>query len=984
MSCPSSFLLHTRLSASPPPDLLPTIAAIAAVRGALGREGSLLSSVASRSYRLPLWARLAQPRRWAHNADASLELRRAQPDGFEAASHAKASQEAWRHGKRGEDSVSSRFEGELAGDPEEEIVSQAEEPRSTLSPTPHAPSSATTSTLDLGNSAVLLSNDATLPGVIVAESKAPARRPASKTVLNGGISQRERAERKRQLEHISATLGVREAQATKRRLEREDEVRKEKRKALVKRLRPYLQRQMKLIELEAEEERREVEVRKTWTLEKLTGEGLTLDGMEGYWLQVEQKPGGAGEKGKKRAMAHSAIRTAVFHRPGKARLGWTKIQKGDQVELKRADVASPLDTSDEWQDEVCAATVRSVSDNEIRLNLEAPFHGLNLVAHPLWRIDLAYNDLIEQRLKESVQALSHDVQATQRAGAEWSGTRLVDMLLDGGPEARTAAEELTVAKWIEKNGHNAGKPDYGTLNETQRQAVELMLSEPISLVQGPPGTGKTSTIVAAIRLLKQHYRIPHPILLTSHTNVAVDNLAQGCKDAGLNVVRAGATVRVRESLNDITLDGLMEKHPSKARLDELNARKIATIKALQGLGTGSSGDGSEGGAAAIADEAFQEEFGLSLDVDLLGEIASMQDTPRLQKKLSLLMQKTFVLKREMETDIFQSVDVVCCTALSAPLLRAIDFPLVFFDEASMATEPIAISAMIKGCQQLSLIGDQKQLSPLVKSRQVADEGLGLSLFERLMERGDVRSVMLNTQHRMHPSLSRFPNDEFYDGRLEDAEVVATLPPVRSSYINEAKYLSFVNHKGRESVTQSKSLENNREGAIVVRIIADILCKNEDIRGAEIGIITPYLGQKELLWKSLQDPSSYLRSLLAREVARLGGSKSRLTEIDDIEIHTIDGFEGREKKVVVFSLVRANSFKYWGFLTEEKRWNVALTRAKNALVIVGNQSMLERAPTQGEGEGQDGDSCAEEESFIHRFGDHLRSSKCVIVADDVVQ
>ncbi|UZJ53423.1 hypothetical protein CBS101457_002743 [Exobasidium rhododendri] len=831
---------------------------------------------------------------------------------------------------------------------------------------------------------------------VVLESKIPTRRPASKTVLNGGVSYRERAQRKLHLQRITETLGPAEARATQKRFEREDEARKGQRKVLLEKLRPYMESQLQLIELEAEEQRKEVEIRKSWSVEKLTKEGLALNMMEGYWLQNEKER--RNEDGKvikaKKKSQYLTLRTAVFHRIGKARLGWTKLQKGDQVEMRKAvkrqtpeetfiDGESRSTETVDSPDEVISATVKSITENEIRLNLGAPFHDLDLIANPLWRIDLAYNDLIEKRLKDSVEALMHDVEATQRADSELSGTSLVNILLEEGHEARAKSNKLTIARWIEENCQGMEEPDYGSLNKTQRAAVKIMLSEPISLIQGPPGTGKTSTIVAAIRLLKQHYEIPHAILLTSHTNVAVDNLAQGCKDAGLNVIRAGAMARVRESLNDITVEGLMEKHPAKPRLDDLEASKISTIKALQALQNINQTDEGDEGTIEVEDRELPRSD-VDADVEwLVGQSlsADSSEVAKLQKKLSLLIQKTFVLRRDMETDIFKGVDVVCCTALSAPLIRVVDFPLVFFDEASMATEPITIATMIKGCQQLSLIGDQQQLSPLVKSRQVMEEGLGLSLFERLMARGDCKSVMLNTQHRMHPSLSHYPNKEFYKGRLKNAKPTLRIPAIESAYIKGGRHLSFVDHKGKESVTKNKSLENNREAEVLVKIIADILCRNEDISGSDIGIITPYLGQKELLWKSLQDPSSYLRALLTNEVARLGGSKSRIREvIDDIEIHTIDGFEGREKKVVVFSLVRANSMKYLGFLKEEKRWNVALTRAKNALLIVGNYSMLKR----GDKGWMDSDEQeeGEEESFLHRFSDHLLEEDCIVAAEDV--
>lgn len=937
---------------------------IASIPLKAGRGAGILSLIeGSRSYSVPNWARSIHPRRYAH--DTSHYSYEPQSDASDASSQYSPPPKTWSHPRSRHPQERYRYPGAVQKTSQKAERTELDQPKDV--------DAASAST----NTPVASWSSEHAPAIfsrqeIELDSKKPKRRPASKTVLNGGISHRERTERRAQLKHIEDTLGVRESQAMQRRFEKEDASRKEKRKSLIARLRPYIEKQLKLIELESEEQRKEVEARKTWSLAKLTKEGWALDGLEGFWLQKEkEKKGGQSSN-------YTAIRTAVLHRPGKARLGWTKVQKGDQVELKKVHMKDAEVVGSDEEDEVCSGTVRSINDNEVRINLEAPFHDLDLIAHPLWRIELAYNDLLEQRLKDAVEALAHDTEATQRAGAELSGSRLVEMLLDPGEESRVKVEGLTMAKWIKDNRRDLEDPDYGSLNKTQRQAIDLMLKEPISLIQGPPGTGKTSTIVAAIRILKQHYKIPHAVLLTSHTNVAVDNLAQGCKDAGLNVIRAGAMVKVRDSLNDVTVEGLMERHPSKPRLDELEANKVAVVKALQSLQDEVETKVVPALASVLPEEVIKDDLEWLADAT---RSSSGTQLTRLQRKLSLLMQKTFVLRREMEADIYRDVDVVCCTALSAPLIRVIDFPLVFFDEASMATEPVTIATMIKGCQQMSLIGDQQQLSPLIKSREVLDEGLGLSLFERLMERGDLKSVLLSTQHRMHPSLSEFPNEEFYAGRLSDAPATSAIQPIQSSYIKLGKHLSFVNHKGKERVTKNKSMENSGEADTVIKIIADVLCKNEDVSGSEIGIITPYLGQKELLWKSLQDPTSNHRNLVAKEIARLGGPRSRLTELNDIEIHTIDGFEGREKKVIIFSLVRANALKYLGFLKEEKRWNVALTRAKNALIIVGNASMLERGNGVGK---QDVTEEFEEDIFLHRYADHLRQHDCTIDAKEVQQ
>lgn len=873
------------------------------------------------------------------------------------------------------------------------------------------------------------------------------RRTASRTVLNGGMTQQEKVERKAKLEIIALRQGVSAAQAEMKRLKREDARRRQRRKAYLLSLQPYIEKNLRLIELEAEEDRKVVEQQRMWTDAKMRQQGIMLQGLEGFWLQGSVVSATADEEamigksqastiapsGSKKGKAASApfVRTAVFHRPGKAKLGWTRIQKGDQVELRSERKKSVDGTAIEREDtDAVLATVRVITEYELRLTFREPPTDLDLLSSPSWRVDLAYNDTIEARLRQSVEALTHDVDATRRAGVELSGSYLVEVLMEKGKTGQPPSpEQAPIGAWIRRHRSGLPEPELEHLTTSQRQAVDLMLNERVSLIQGPPGTGKTSTIVAAIKILKRHYCIPHPILLTSHTNVAVDNLAQGCKEAGLEVVRAGPVARVREAIMDITLDGRMDRHPSKRRLDDVEAQRIATIQALQqDQRRGYQATAEKDVRALQRTDADSEERVDSLafgDIET-SDVAStshegakpVESIALLRKQLSRLIQRSFLIRREMETDIFADADVVCCTALSAPLIHAVDFPLVFFDEATMATEPITLATMVKGCQQLSLIGDHKQLSPLIRSRDAQSEGLGESMFERLMERGDLKSVMLDTQHRMHPSLAAFSGQEFYAAKLMDGKRTSQMQPLQSCFTPQTTeandgsrgYLTFVDHEGRERLANSMSLENHSEAELVVSIVADLLALNDDLDGRDIAIITPYAGQRDLLARSLLEPSSHLRKLFAGQLEKHGGAqaKARIRELVHLEVETIDGFEGREKRAIVFSMVRNNNGRFWGFLREHKRWNVALTRARNGLWLVGSMAMLERrsaaeeiaaakeaAAVTAAGQTPDADeedgieamspwrpTTGEHAGFITRFAAHLRRNGCVIDANSV--
>ncbi|WVR06847.1 hypothetical protein IAU60_003883 [Kwoniella sp. DSM 27419] len=449
------------------------------------------------------------------------------------------------------------------------------------------------------------------------------------------------------------------------------------------------------------------------------------------------------------------------------------------------------------------------------------------------------------------------------------------------------------------------------LNESQTRAIAMMLSERLSLVQGPPGTGKTRVIIETIKLLKQHWQIPHPILVTAHTNVAVDNLLSGLRAHGVKAVRFGAINRVAEDSSDFTLDRLMGLHPGWWDLE--SARKER-------------------------EELFERKN--------KGILTADEDA-----RLGKLSQKIWVLRQNITRDVLLDADVVCTTCLSATsnTLQGIDFPIVFLDEASMATEPLSLVPLTKGSAHVAIIGDHKQLPPVIVSPDAHTGGLATSLFERLIHEGHVPSIMLDTQYRMHPLLATFPSETFYSSLLKNgtdpdrlsAPETAFLMPQAEDEDGGRKSLTFLNHDHPESPV-SKSLANYGDAEIVCDVVADLLYKNPTLKGSQIGLITPYLSQIRLLTTHLRDPER-------REafIDVLGSARAR--EIDEIEIRTVDGFEGREKEVIVFSTVRSNVGGWIGFLGDWRRVNVGLTRARRALIMVGSKATLSQARIGKKGE-----------------------------------
>jgi len=262
----------------------------------------------------------------------------------------------------------------------------------------------------------------------------------------------------------------------------------------------------------------------------------------------------------------------------------------------------------------------------------------------------------------------------------------------------------------------------------------------------------------------------------------------------------------------------------------------------------------------------------------------------------------------------------------------------------MATEPASLIPLMKGSQHVVLIGDHKQLPPVIRSREAQLRGLTISLFERLTEEGVVPSIMLDMQYRMHPEISRFPSSEFYARSLKDGtvdtrgNVLSQLQPPLSDHLvinaltGDRPSVVFLDHDGLEA-TKDRSRINVTDAAIVCAVIEDLLRQNEDLRGDDIGIISPYVAQISLLNYLLNvDPDH-------RERFRNALGPNRAEELAQIEVKTVNGFEGRQKEVVLFSTVRNNAAGALGFLADRRRLNVGLTRARRGLFVIGGLATL---------------------------------------------
>lgn len=254
--------------------------------------------------------------------------------------------------------------------------------------------------------------------------------------------------------------------------------------------------------------------------------------------------------------------------------------------------------------------------------------------------------------------------------------------------------------------------------------------------------------------------------------------------------------------------------------------------------------------------------------------------------------------------------------------------------------------MMKGAQHVTLIGDHMQLPAVVVDKTAQQEKLHVSMFERLMRTASVPSTLLNTQYRMRPIISGFPNFAFYDSELEDDASVSNRPTrLRSSLLTSESEEAcvFVSHGSAEAYGD-RSMHNRGEALLIHSIVRDLLQLNPALSASSIGIISPYAGQTKLLRDLFNSSSSSSTTAGRSNRTGFGTSNNTRTErpVDEVEINTVDGFQGREKDVVILSTVRSNKKGHIGFLTDKRRLNVALTRARDALFVVGNETTLRKA------------------------------------------
>jgi len=429
-----------------------------------------------------------------------------------------------------------------------------------------------------------------------------------------------------------------------------------------------------------------------------------------------------------------------------------------------------------------------------------------------------------------------------------------------------------------------------TLNGSQRAAVQFALTAlDLAIIHGPPGTGKTTTVIEVIR---QAVRRGEKVLACAPSNLAVDNLLERLAAAGEKVVRLGHPARVLPGLQAYTLDAQVEEHPD-VRLARKFAKEAFALFRQAGKWTRAK---PEPGARR---EQRQEARNLLADARRLEDRAVAR--------------------------VLAGASVVCATTtgLDRGFLGDQAFDLAVLDEACQTTEP-GCWIPLQRCGRVVLAGDHCQLPPTVLSAEAAAQGFGVSLLERLVGLyGTEVTRRLQVQYRMHEAIMNFSSQEFYEGDLQAAPAVAShllceLPGVRQAPLTEVP-VQFIDTAGagydEEQEPAGESRFNLGEATLVSRKVRALL--ELGLPASVIAVIAPYSAQVRLLRERLPIPG--------------------------LEVDSVDGFQGREKEAVVVSLVRSNRDNEIGFLGDVRRMNVALTRARRLLLVVGDSATLGGQP-----------------------------------------
>ena len=428
------------------------------------------------------------------------------------------------------------------------------------------------------------------------------------------------------------------------------------------------------------------------------------------------------------------------------------------------------------------------------------------------------------------------------------------------------------------------------LNKTQEEAVNKVLwAKDVAVVHGPPGTGKTTTLVEAIY---ETLRRENQVLVCAQSNMAVDWISEKLVDRGVNVLRIGNPTRVNDKMLSFTYERRFEAHPDYELLWAIR-KAIRDLRAHRKRG----------------DEKYHQ-------------------------KLERLKERATELEVRINAQLFGEARVIASTLVGSAnrLLEGQKFGTLFIDEAAQALEA-ACWIPIRRVSRVIFAGDHCQLPPTVKSYAALKAGLDKTLMERIVENKPEVVTLLKMQYRMNEEIMRFSSDWFYGNQVESAPEVKYRSildlDIPMTWVDTSQFAVEGLQFTEEFVGESFGRINKAEAELTLLVLEQNFQKIGKQRildeRLDVGIISPYRAQVQ-----------YLRRLLKkREFFKPYRSL--------ISVNTVDGFQGQERDIILISLVRANDEGQIGFLRDLRRMNVAITRARMKLIILGDASTMTRHP-----------------------------------------
>jgi ATP-dependent RNA/DNA helicase IGHMBP2 len=434
------------------------------------------------------------------------------------------------------------------------------------------------------------------------------------------------------------------------------------------------------------------------------------------------------------------------------------------------------------------------------------------------------------------------------------------------------------------------------LNDSQLEALKKTLqAQDVAFIHGPPGTGKTTTLVQVIKYTVKEQK---QVLVSAPSNAAIDLLADKLSEQGLSVLRIGHPARVTEQSLSKTLDARIAAHPNYQELRALR-KKMEQVRSMA--------------------HKYKRNFGWQ----------EKEQRRQLMQEAKALKSDADTLEFYIVNDLLQHTEAICCTLVgsSHPVLRGKKFKTVFIDEAAQALEPACWIPLLRS-ERAVFAGDHQQLPPTIKSVEASRGGLAKTLFEKGIEKQPHCASMLEVQYRMHEHIMRFSSDYFYGGKLIAHESVS------ASLLRSGQApVEFIDTAGcgynEKQDPETLSRLNEEEAQLLMHqaemLIEEIGANAWIDEQLTMGIITPYRAQVDYLQK-LAEASAILEPLHAL-----------------ITINTVDAFQGQERDVIAISFVRSNEKGEVGFLGDIRRTNVAMTRARKKLIMIGDSATLGSHP-----------------------------------------